>query len=287
MNDETPEQSHSDLQVQKLFLFGKPGSGKGTLTQDLIQFHASNGRQCLVMSLSAGDLLRAEAAKTTPEGKALKALLDEGNYAPTATTIRLVQEEIDRQITAVDQLNHAPDHIEDRVSKILFIIDGYPRDEKQLQSSLQSDLLNTDSGRDICLFLDVGCDVIPDQLPQNPSVEHIPHRLRGRWNNPVTGAPFHETIRPPRKNAAGNFEDPDTGEILKQRGDDTDPNSVNKRLHLYALHVPKVLEALRDTPCYRQISINPQTTPGEVLQQANALLQPKAVKASPSRIGKI
>ena len=56
-----------------LVFTGAPGCGKGTQARLLKE-------SILVPHLSTGDMLRAEAAKATPLGLELKALLDAGTF---------------------------------------------------------------------------------------------------------------------------------------------------------------------------------------------------------------
>jgi adenylate kinase len=58
-----------------IILFGPPGSGKGTQSENLI---ASYG----LKHLSTGDLLRSEIANQTPLGLEAKRFMDQGQLVP-------------------------------------------------------------------------------------------------------------------------------------------------------------------------------------------------------------
>ncbi|MEN9702411.1 MAG: hypothetical protein RIR55_1753, partial [Bacteroidota bacterium] len=63
-----------------LILFGPPGSGKGTQSENII---AANGLQ----HLSTGNLLRSEIANQTTLGLKAKTLMDAGQLVPDEVVI--------------------------------------------------------------------------------------------------------------------------------------------------------------------------------------------------------
>ena len=68
--------------MSNIFLLGKPGSGKGTVSEFLIQ----KG----FCSLSTGNLLRQEATKDTTRGKGIAHLLTTGKFASNELIFELV-----------------------------------------------------------------------------------------------------------------------------------------------------------------------------------------------------
>jgi adenylate kinase len=100
-----------------LVLFGPPGAGKGTQSQNLIEKHG-------LIHLSTGDLLRNEIAQGTTLGLEAKKLMDEGILVPDEVVIGMISNKLDTNPTAKG-----------------FIFDGFPRTVAQataLDTLLQS-----------------------------------------------------------------------------------------------------------------------------------------------------
>ncbi len=93
-----------------IVLFGPPGAGKGTQSQNLIA-------QYNLIHLSTGDLLRAQIAQGTALGVQAKKLMDEGLLVPDEVVIGM----IDAAIGANQQAGG-------------FIFDGFPRTVPQAAS---------------------------------------------------------------------------------------------------------------------------------------------------------
>ncbi len=88
----------------KLILLGPPGSGKGTISEQLAKdFH--------LLHLSAGAILREEVEKRTSLGKEIKKFIDRGALVPDHLVVDIVKLEIG--------------------SKKNFILDGFPRSVQQ------------------------------------------------------------------------------------------------------------------------------------------------------------
>jgi adenylate kinase len=90
-----------------LILFGPPGSGKGTQSENII---AANGLQ----HLSTGNLLRAEITNQTTLGLKAKAFMDAGQLVPDEVVIGMVD-------------NFMSAHPEAKG----FLFDGFPRTTAQ------------------------------------------------------------------------------------------------------------------------------------------------------------
>lgn len=88
---------------QVIFIMGGPGSGKGTMCENLVATYG-------FLHYSTGDLLRAEVKKDTELGKTINSFISEGKLVPGETTAQLLKNSI---------FEKTPDNI--------FIIDGYPR----------------------------------------------------------------------------------------------------------------------------------------------------------------
>jgi len=90
-----------------LILFGPPGSGKGTQSENII---AANGLQ----HLSTGNLLRSEITNSTPLGLKAKTFMDAGQLVPDEVVIGMVD----------NFMNAHPDANG-------FLFDGFPRTTAQ------------------------------------------------------------------------------------------------------------------------------------------------------------
>lgn len=92
-----------------VFVLGGPGSGKGTQCARIAgQFGYTH--------LSSGDLLRAEVASGSEFGRALEATMRTGGLVDDATVLRLLSQAIEAG---------------DRAGASKFLIDGYPRSQRQ------------------------------------------------------------------------------------------------------------------------------------------------------------
>ena len=88
-----------------VFVLGGPGSGKGTQCEKIKQRHSG------VVHLSAGDLLRAEAASGSAVSQQIKEIIDQGRLVPVQVTIQLLKNAMIRNADGMKML----------------LIDGFPR----------------------------------------------------------------------------------------------------------------------------------------------------------------
>ncbi len=93
-----------------LILFGPPGSGKGTQSQNLIEKYG-------LKHLSTGDLLRSEIAGQTPLGLEAKNFMDKGQLVPDEVVIGMISSALDNNPDAKG-----------------FLVDGFPRTEAQAEA---------------------------------------------------------------------------------------------------------------------------------------------------------
>jgi adenylate kinase len=100
-------QARIPINMFNIILFGPPGSGKGTQSENLI---ASYG----LKHLSTGDLLRSEIANQTPLGLEAKRFMDQGQLVPDEVVIGMISSALDSNPAAKG-----------------FLFDGFPRTEAQ------------------------------------------------------------------------------------------------------------------------------------------------------------
>ncbi|MFN8246442.1 MAG: adenylate kinase [Ferruginibacter sp.] len=93
-----------------LILFGPPGSGKGTQSENLISRYG-------LKHLSTGDLLRSEIARQTPLGLEAKNFMDKGQLVPDEVVIGMIS-------SALDQNPQSKG----------FLFDGFPRTSAQAEA---------------------------------------------------------------------------------------------------------------------------------------------------------
>lgn len=93
-----------------LVLFGPPGAGKGTQSQNLIDKYN-------LVHLSTGDILRSEIANQTALGLEAKKLMDQGHLVPDEVVIGMISSKLDNNKDAAG-----------------FIFDGFPRTTAQAEA---------------------------------------------------------------------------------------------------------------------------------------------------------
>jgi adenylate kinase len=93
-----------------LILFGPPGSGKGTQSENLMARYG-------LKHLSTGDLLRSEIARHTALGQEAKNLMDKGQLVPDEVVIGMIS-------SALDQNPQSKG----------FLFDGFPRTSAQAEA---------------------------------------------------------------------------------------------------------------------------------------------------------
>lgn len=93
-----------------LILFGPPGSGKGTQSQNIVDTYK-------LEHISTGDLLREEVGKQSPLGVEAQKYMDQGLLVPDEVVIGMISSKIDDQPEARG-----------------FIFDGFPRTTEQAEA---------------------------------------------------------------------------------------------------------------------------------------------------------
>uniref|UniRef100_A0A3Q4BRI9 UMP-CMP kinase n=1 Tax=Mola mola TaxID=94237 RepID=A0A3Q4BRI9_MOLML len=102
------------MKPQVVFVLGGPGAGKGTQCSKIVQEYAYT-------HLSAGDLLREEKAREGSEcGQLIGSYIKEGKIVPVEITISLLQKAMEETMEKDEKM-------------FRFLIDGFPRNENNLQ----------------------------------------------------------------------------------------------------------------------------------------------------------
>ncbi|XVF37295.1 hypothetical protein REPUB_Repub19eG0133800 [Reevesia pubescens] len=143
----------------KVMISGAPASGKGTQCELITQKYG-------LVHIAAGDLLRAEVAAASENGKRAKEFMEKGELVPDEIVVMMVKE----RLLQTDSQEKG------------WLLDGYPR------SSSQAAALE-----------DFG--ICPDhfillEVPEDILVE----RVVGRRLDPLTGKIYHLKYSPPENN---------------------------------------------------------------------------------------
>lgn len=141
-----------------ILFIGKPASGKGSITQRIIDDN--------FVQLSTGDLLRAEQEKGTELGNEIKALLSQGKFATDETIFNLVEKFL----------------AENSDKSIIF--DGFPRNVIQAKHCLERGII----------FDYVFNIEVPDETVRERIVNRRVHPQSGRVYNIVTLPPKVEGV---------------------------------------------------------------------------------------------
>ena len=132
-----------------VIIFGPPGAGKGTQSQNIV-------KKFNLFQVSTGDLLRNEIKNKTQIGKEIEVIISRGDFATDDVVNKLIK-----------------NIIFDPEKKNKLIFDGYPR---SLNQAKNLDLLLDSSNQkiDFIFFLNVNKDTIIKRIERRKSVEKRP-----------------------------------------------------------------------------------------------------------------
>ncbi|PKI73505.1 adenylate kinase, chloroplastic isoform X1 [Punica granatum] len=140
----------------RVMISGAPASGKGTQCELITEKYG-------LVHIAAGDLLRAEVAAGTENGRRAKEFMEKGQLVPNEIVVMMVKERLLQ-----------PDSLENG-----WLLDGYPRSSSQgialREYGIQPDLF---------ILLEV-----PEEI--------LVERVVGRRLDPVTGKIYHLKYSPP------------------------------------------------------------------------------------------
>jgi len=149
-----------------IVLFGPPGAGKGTQSENLIAKYK-------LIHLSTGDILRGEIIAGTILGLEAKKLMDAGQLVPDEVVIGMISSKLDSNPTANG-----------------FIFDGFPRTTAQAEA-LDSLLNEKSTAISMMLALEVDNDELVKRLlnrglssgrPDDANTDVIQNRIN-EYNN--------------------------------------------------------------------------------------------------------
>lgn len=194
-----PLSCHTVNITMRIVLLGAPGSGKGTQARKLMADRN-------IPQISTGDMLRAAVAAGTSFGQQAKKIMEAGELVPDDIMLGIVSERL------------AEDDAADG-----FILDGFPRTEKQ---ALDLDDLLDRRGQplDSVVLMDVDVDILMK-------------RLTGRRTCSQTGKLLNIYFSPQEELDACV----DAGGELIQRDDDNE-ETISNRLEVYRSQTESLVE---------------------------------------------
>jgi adenylate kinase len=194
----------------RIVLLGAPGSGKGTQAKRLMQERG-------IPQISTGDMLREAVASGSELGRRVRAIMDSGQLVSDDVMLGVIGERLDQPDTANG-----------------FILDGFPRTEKQAHD-LAALLEEKGQPLDAAVLMDLDFDILT-------------RRLTGRRTCSTTGKLLNVHFSPPEEIE----ECLRSGGELVQREDDRE-ETIAKRLEVYRAQTEPVVEFYRARGLLRTI----------------------------------
>jgi adenylate kinase len=183
----------------RIVLLGAPGSGKGTQAKKLMA-------EKDIPQISTGDILRAAVEAGTEYGDQAKKIMDAGELVPDDVMLGIINDRLAEPDAASG-----------------FILDGFPRTEKQALD-LEDQLEKLGQPLDSVVLMDVDFDILMK-------------RLTGRRTCSLTGKLLNVYFSPQEELDACT----DAGGELVQREDDNE-ETISNRLEVYRSQTEPLVE---------------------------------------------
>jgi adenylate kinase len=210
-----------------IVLLGPPGAGKGTQAARLEEDFG-------LRYVATGNMLREAVRNGSDLGKQARDYMDRGDLVPDELIIGLIKETLERE----DSSNG-------------FILDGFPRTERQAQA-LDEELQDLGRTLTAALLLDVNEETVVDRLSQRRVC------VKGQHN-------FHMTFDPPKHPERCDVD----GSRLVQRDDDK-PEVIQHRLEQYRDKTAPLIDYYDRQGILRRVDAS--RTPDEVGDEIRAKL---------------
>ena len=168
----------------RIIIFGPQGSGKGTQAELIARRHHWP-------YISTGDIFRYNLKNQTKLGQEVAEYINSGHLVPDALTNQLVKDRINQPDCAVG-----------------FVLDGYPRNQAQLE------FLSGIAEVDFAIVIEISDD---------EAIKRLGGRLACKC-----GLSYHLEFNPPKKEGICDK----CGDKLFRRDDDQ-PEAIKKRLEIY------------------------------------------------------
>lgn len=174
-----------------IILFGPPGAGKGTQSEQLIEKHG-------LFHISTGDLFRWHTKNDTELGKKVKEIINSGQLVSDDITIAMLREEVKKN----------PDSNG-------FLFDGFPRTVDQAKA-LDNLMESMDSKIHSVIELSVTEEEVRQRIAKRKQLENrvddasdkLDRRINEYFNKTVHVLPFYqEQGRLSTVNGIGNIEE--------------------------------------------------------------------------------
>jgi adenylate kinase len=144
-----------------LVLFGPPGAGKGTQSENLIKKYG-------FVHISTGDLFRWHTKNDTTLGKRVKEIMNSGALVPDEITIAMLKEELDKNPQAKG-----------------FLFDGFPRTVPQAEA-LDKFMKDNGSAIHFVVALDVTEAELRERIAKRRTTENRVDDEEEKLNKRVT-----------------------------------------------------------------------------------------------------
>lgn len=203
-----------------IIMLGAQGTGKGTVAGLISE-------QTGLPQISTGDIFRKNISEKTPLGVEADKYISKGNLVPDDITVPMVED----RLTWDDAKNGV-------------ILDGFPRTIEQAE---KLDKILAKKGEKIDLVINL----------VTPKEEIIDRMLTRRvCTNQDCKATYNIKLHPPVKEGICDK----CGSPLKQRADDSDPETIKRRLEIYEEKTSPLVEYYKEKGVLRtetvSISIN-------------------------------